>query len=316
MIRSPSPTAWLAVCLFAFSCGSQAPDPVACGTPPTRGHAACNAGLALKEAAYDAIPVPDADGTCIEGREFYVVYSYRDADVGLRCEPNTSAENNVGIFVLPLAPARERNRVLLFGAGYGDHCMARYGAACDAGWVDYVLRNELGFEPATTDLEFAAPHGHFDHVNPEFLRALQAIGYGPVRLVYHELEGLIEPDPQAECEPQVVQYPGPTIEAGEQRTAMDWSGVAGTRTSLSSAEAERLVYAVERDGQPLGTATFLVDPGHGCGALDLFLEFRPGHSIAVRGSNQRNVAPEGELVFDLAPHGNVVVPELPGCDCP
>lgn len=286
MVRGMRPRAfpWLLalLALAPASCsGGEAPERAACDRPPARGDARDNSPEdPRKPGTYDAIELPGDAGA------LFVVYSGREADDGRApCPvPEGSPANTAGIFVLPLADEGARHQALVFGAGYGDWCLASDGATCDARRTAHVLREELGMRAGSTDVRFVAPHGHMDHVNPEFLAALEAQGYRVRDIVYHAAdEGLAVP-------------------AGVPVEAMAWS--AAQRARLRAVESVDEIH----DGpggfaSPLGAVRFLHRPEHTPGSLDLVLEGAWG-ALVVRGS--LHAGHEPGYLLDLKAHGNAL----------
>ncbi len=222
---------------------------------------------------------------------FYVVYSSRKSP----SNPDVLG-NNVGIFVFELY----NNEVLVFGSGYGDRTdnpqSAYYSAARDASYVDDVIRNCMGKNPATLRIRFVAPHGHADHINPQFVRELKTLGYQIRDINYHQNDNNIV-------------------------SPMDWTNadraVFRTMTGGSNCfEPLRTLYS------PLGRIWFYLRSGHTSGSIDLVLDVEndPSNRVLVLGSQAGGSCgqPSG-VSLRLTPHGNVVVsdgePEIHPIGC-
>lgn len=137
---------------------------VACGAENARG----NNNWPIKT-LYDYVPITTDDTL-----GFYVVYSARTGTGG-------GIVNNVGIFLFPI----DNGEILIYGCGYGMDYRAAYDAVHDAVNTDTVLRSCLGRTPASTPLRFVSPHWHGDHINVEFIHAMENLGYPVVEIAYH-----------------------------------------------------------------------------------------------------------------------------------
>ena len=258
--------------------------PLPCRAPNGGEAALHRAGDPLTERTYDRIALAD-------GQSFYVIYSLRSADDGTApCSPGPkgSPENSSCIYVLPLEPTDAEPPIqgaLVFGAGYGDWCLATHGAACDAQQLDHVLRTELGFAPETTDLRFLAPHGHLDHINPAFLEAVAGLGYRWQEIALHAADLRLD------------------YRAGPSVDDMPWSADLRKRFVLLE-EAGDWPPPYRPLRSSLGELRLEHRPGHTPGSLDLILE-TPTQTIALRGSLHTEHDPRFDL--DVKAHGNAIV---------
>ena len=270
-----------------------------CSVDLQAGKAWCNAASPPKFAAYDFIPVDCPD------QGFYVVYSHR-----------STPANNVNIFIIALDPgASGRNQVLIFGSGYGDTGIATFGAECDALWTDYVIRNELGFNPCRTDIELFAPHGHVDHINPEYIHKLGQLSYRFANITFHAADyNLVQTSQPNECMPGTcpitfVEYQASGLPEIHQ---MAWQAGDPLRMGTPAFFENTIWFS------PLGTIRFDPVPGHTCGSIDLILQ-QPTRFVRILGSN--NVCPTppwavGSKLYDIPAHGNLTLPNVCDLPCP
>lgn len=241
------------------------------------GDPTCNAGDArlnqpgdpLKSLTYDFIPlVPDASLV------YYQVYSARNGFDG-----SPTVGNNVNVSLIHLGG----NRVLMFGSGYGDHPVALFGAATDAGLVDEVIQGCIGLEPGSTRIHFVAPHGHPDHVNAEIFRELRLLGYRIAEIAFHEGDlGLVN------------ALPGWTAQDMNA-----WNVLSGPDCGV-----------VRSFQSTVGRVRFQRRSGHTDGSLDMVIDVQndPDRRVLVRGSapNMTCAVPPGVKVILLA-HGNAIL---------
>lgn len=239
---------------------------------------ATNARFNISEQAktgYDFVPTtPD------ETLGFHVVYSAK------RNPGGSEIASTACIYVFAL----DDDEVLIFGSGFGDTSTPEGGAFFDADYdvsnVDAVIRGCLGLDAALVRVRFAAPHGHPDHINVAFIRALERADYVLAEIAYHAGDrGWIEQLPWlARHRPLLRVLTG---------------GVPCTSELASYAS-------------PLGRLWLLSRPGHTPGSIDLVLDVGgdPAERVLVRGST-----PDGAcaglldgvgLILDA--HGTAIVP--------
>ena len=211
---------------------------------------------------------------------FWCVYSGKA--VG---EDNPGIANNVGIFVLPL----DGGEVLIFGTGYGDEnwmVEPTADAEFDARRVDAILRFCLGRQPELTPLRFAAPHGHIDHVNADFVRELRERHYPVREIAYH-----------ANDANSVRNLPGWTT---QDRAAFRvlWNRTGDCQEELASYSS------------PLGRIWLFLRAGHTAGSIDLAIDVRgdTDNRFVVRGSGEAyGTCPVPNVREAVDAHGNVLL---------
>jgi len=233
----------------------------------------CSAGNAREntkfpiESSADFIPLTSDDS-----RGFYVAYSVRTLN-GLA--PN----NNVGQFLFEL----DGGEVLLYGSGYGNYSVALYNAARDAANVDSVLRGCMGKTPGSTPIRFVSPHWHGDHINPEFIHALENLGWSFVEILYHEDDDYFI------------------------RSYYNWQPKDRAKFTLiphGLCNEEILSYP-----SPIGKIWFVARKGHAPGAIDVVIDVldNPSDRVVVLGSTPGGECPdppEGTRRVMKA-HGNI-----------
>lgn len=173
-----SGVAVLSAVAVAAACSADSPP----GDPAeecTAEDAASNvAGQPLKATAADAI---------LPG-ELYAVYS------AIGNPLDGAVDNNSVIYVL----SGTGSDVLIFGMGYGNpggdatyyrgaEVDALADAAADVAVVDRVVTSCMG-RTRDASVTLVVPHMHLDHVNQEFVSALEALGYGVERTLVHTLD--------------------------------------------------------------------------------------------------------------------------------
>jgi hypothetical protein len=220
---------------------------VACGAENARD----NTNWPIK-IGYDFVPIATDDSL-----GFHVVYSSR---VGT----GSTIVNNVGIFLFPLVG----DEVLVFGCGYGIDYRAAFDAVHDASMTDAVLRGCMGRDPATTKLRFISPHWHGDHINVEFIHAMENFGYSVVEIAYH-----------AHDEYYIHNYYNwrPVDEA--KFLVLPDGGCAEEIHSYAS---------------PLGKIWFTARSGHAPGCIDAVIDVRgnPRDRVVILGSVAGGVCPD------------------------
>ncbi len=225
---------------------------------------------------------------------FHIAYSARN---GPNCEPDITG-NNVLIAVFELMDGR----ALIFGSGYGDRthetlCFgARYGSDVDADLVDEILRGCLRLGDAK--LVFAVPHGHVDHVNPEFVHALETRGHTFDELWVHVGDESEVRDMPAEPE---------AWDADEQNRICAFGSLASSCETQAS-DPDTISFATT-----VGTAFFSRREGHTPGAVDLVLQHVSGNYILLgsappgaAGATNCDNALYNQAIQVWNPHGNLV----------
>jgi hypothetical protein len=123
---------------------------------------------------------------------FGVAYS---AKTKAGSEPCNERVNNALISVFELSPADPSGSdVLIYGTGYGCRFLSggtcdgaqyqKFGAATDAANVDSIVRRCMQ-RAGTIKIDVVVPHSHADHINPEFLHALEALDYKVQAIMTH-----------------------------------------------------------------------------------------------------------------------------------
>lgn len=173
----------------------------------------------------------------------FVAYSARTSD-GL------TADNDVTMTALQV----DATTYLLFGTGYGDGLQPGTGArnlksaAFDAGTIDRLVRTRMGI--STPQVRVAATHGHGDHVGPEMLRELRALGHVVLSIGAH---------------------------IGDQGIILAMPWTAQDLALMSWYQGKRCATLTE-SGVPIGIQTLLGPvffqsrPGHTPGSVDLVLD--------------------------------------------
>jgi hypothetical protein len=151
-------------------------------------------------------------------------------------------------------------------------------------YVTEIARGCLRLDPALTRVHFVAPHGHADHVNAAFMKALDRAGFRLAEIAYHVgdrswIEGL----PWLPEHRQILRpFPG------------------------SPCEEAPLTYA-----SPLGRIWFYSRPGHTPGTVDLVLDVGgdPAKRVLVRGASRGGscLGPVGGTEFVLEAHGTAML---------
>lgn len=227
-----------AACLSAWLAGACSP-PAQAGTGPR-----------YKELSHEVIPVGD------DGDRFFVVYSSKQGVTG-------ELINNVKVSLFELASEDGVRRALIFGSGYGNRrpdpekpmVGARNTVGDDLAVIDGVLRGPMGL-PAGTPIVFVVPHAHIDHINPEFLRELEANEY-PVEVVWVHVD---------DEQPMLTRKDFHWTE--HERELVRTFGTTGASCEQSAEEAG---FALETT---IGRVWFRLRPGHSPGAVDLILDHR------------------------------------------
>lgn len=231
-----------------------------------------------KIGTYDFVPVTD-DGAL----GFYCAYSGRRI-----VTPTRTVVENVGMFVFELEPRFGRSQVLLFGMGFGDDPHSVHGAAYDMGLVDEIVRGCLGFDPATTTIQFLVPHGHFDHVNAAAPRALAALGYALGEIRYHVGD---------EALVLANAWTSPSLDLAPHLRTITASGACGQE--------------IGRYASPLGALWIAHRPGHTSGSIDLVVDVHGdvARRYVVLGSTPGGACPQSPsgTVQRVLAHGNVLL---------
>ena len=246
-------------------------------------HVECNAEnarfnlTAVPRSGYDFIPITPDDTL-----GFYVVYSARQDDSG------TGVGSTASIYVLPLSGGE----LLIFGGGWGDTNWAGwalYDADHDVALVTEIVRGCLRLEPALTRVRFVAPHGHPDHINAAFMKALDRAGYQVAEIVYHEGDG-----GWIESLPWLPQH------------------AAVLRSLAGGGCSQQLLHY----DSPLGKVWFFHRPGHTAGSVDLVLDVLgdPADRVLVRGSTKSWACPNppSGTKMALEAHGTALLPRRRG----
>ena len=229
--------------------------------------------IAPLERGEDFVPITGDDSL-----GFYCVYS------GKAIGPdNPRIDNNVGMFVFPLA----KGEVLLFGSGYGDRnsfVEPTADAAHDVRRVDAIIRFCLGRMPESTPIHFVAPHGHIDHVNADCMRELRKRGYPIMEILFHSRDAT-----------WAKGMPG--------WTTADRAVFRTLRNATDQCQEELTSFA-----SPLGKIWFFLREGHTPGSIDLVIDVRndPLNRFVVRGSGEvYGACPVSGVREAVEPHGNL-----------
>ena len=250
----------------------------ALGAPQSSVDCACHATNARynvsgqPKTGYDFIPVVPDDSL-----GFYVIYSARQNEYDPTLIGSTAC-----IYALPLM----NEEVLIFGAGWGDTNWAGwafYDADYDVTSLDEAIRSCMGLDPARVRLRFVTPHGHCDHLNVAFIKALERAGYRLAEIAYHEGDrAWIEQLPWQPQHPALFHV-------------LDALPCGSELVSYDSA---------------LGHIWFTQRPGHTPGSIDLVLDVAndPTNRVLVRGSLAGGDCPDPSGVFmDLDAHGTAII---------
>lgn len=226
----------------------------------------------------DYVPVSGDDSL-----GFHVAYSGKSSN----SNANVLAFN-VGIYMFPLTDGS----LLVFGGGYGDPSgagTAYNDAAYDAANVESMVRNCLGRTPASTPIEFVSPHWHGDHVNEEFLRELENLGFSVRAIVYHEDDDSFIRSFYSWTQAEIAKFE--TLPDGN------------CNVEIGSYDST------------LGRIWFIARSGHAPGAIDLVLDVwgNPEDRVLVLGSEAGGncPTPPSGVRQTFNAHGNVQFSQAP-----
>lgn len=269
--------------------------------------------------------VPVGDG----GNGLYVAFStIENPSTGVRT-------NNVTMWVLELACGQSAD-ILVFGTGYGCRNTAEFGPALDVERVNHIVRNCIGLS-GTVEVAFVVPHGHADHINPEFVHTLVANGYTIDKIYVH-----IDDQGATKSLPAVSGCPSSVFTQVEKNPTTGIFQPFGTadqcNTNPDNGCEQTWSHAnVKSFDTTLGKTWFRGRDGHTRGSVDLVIDYlgNEAERYLVYGSATPCTVVSNNCYIDpftgtkrtptcdlpgvqwaIAAHGNIVLRPAPPASCP
>jgi hypothetical protein len=269
------------------------------------------------------VPVGAAPGA--NGR-FHVAYSAKQGVTN--CTNCPSQTYNVTMTVFELS-CLESADVLLFGTGYGCRhqnsptcCVgAQYSPQHDAGLIDEIIRTCLAIS-GTVKIDIVVPHSHADHINPETVHALEALGYTIRKIFVHvddraNLEAINTVNPNTNCT-------GVDWTQGDLNKMVNFGTDDPQNDCIGSPECEQHWNSagVKSFSTTVGRVWFQERDGHTAGSVDLVLDYggNEGERYVIYGSTPPNTSLPGinchnpsstctltGVVWATDAHGNVIL---------
>lgn len=244
--------------------------------------------------------------------------------------------NNVTMWVLELACSQGAD-ILIFGTGYGCRNNFEFGPDTDAANVHHIIRQCIGLA-GNVKLAFVAPHGHADHINPEFVHALLNAGNYTLGKIYVHADDMtaaqgISTDPDcsesewtaAELDPATGNFVSFGVMDGchpvdpSNRCQQHWNdaGVKSFDTTVGK------VWFQSRDGHTPGAVDLVID--YMGDEAERYVLYGSATPCVIVGNNCY-VNPNGVkrtpkctlpgVVWAIDAHGDITPDPIPSQNCP